>query len=347
MKKSIAILSTVAAAFAVSLVASPAHAEDASLHFSGGATENLNAPWDQPGKVFTANKFHTGGSAEGSLLFPIVPNLAVGPDVAVTYLPQTAPNSEAPVVWQFGAAARLQGARGDNSWSPYLQVSGSAIKQGTIWNPGVATVLGAEFAVESTHTLWIGPYVSAARFFQVHTDAASQTQLLNRDDANVATIGLSVSFDMPVRQKVVTTTTTVTNTATEVPCPVVVTKTVVAPAPVAAPAPESFQLSERVLFQKDSSTLDATAKSVLDAVVYEMSSHPGYSVVVEGSASAEGDATHNLSLSHSRATSVVNYLTSGGVSSDRLNTVSRGAVGNPNDGSNRSVDFLVITLVKN
>jgi outer membrane protein OmpA-like peptidoglycan-associated protein len=341
MRKSI-IVSTV---LALTAIAPMAMAEDVSLHVSGGAAENLSADWDHPGDVITKNKFDTGVSGEANLLFPLVPNLAVGPDVSVLYLPQTGAHDQAAVIWDFGVAARLQGVRGDNSWSPYLQGSFSAAKQATIWNPAFATTVGADFAVDSSHTVWVGPYLSWSRTFQVHDDAASQTAYLNHDDGNTATIGLSLSFDAPVKPRTVTNTV-VNQVVTER----VVTQTVPAtPAPVvAASTPESFQLPQHVLFQKDSSTLDVTAQSVLDTVASELSAHPGYSVVVEGSASAEGESVHNLSLSQFRATSVVDYLVNhGNVDRARLNTVSVGAVGNPNDGSNRKVDFLVITLVKN
>lgn len=345
MKKSIAILSAIAAVSAVALIAQPAHAEDVSVQLSGAPAENLWAPWSAPFRNIDHNKFKVGGAADARVMFKLVPNLSVGPEVMVYDLPVSGSNDSAAVLWSFGGAARLQGVRGDNAWSPYLQVGGAASTQAGIVNPTLNGSVGADFAVDPTHTLWVGPFIGASRTFQTHSDNNDQTLFMNHHDGSVLTVGLSVSFDAPVRPHVV-----VENTITE--RVVEHTNVVVAPAPapvappvVATPAPQAFRLTERVAFDKNSSTLNTTSTMTLDEVAKEIAAHPGVQVRVEGSASAEGDASYNLTLSHLRAGVVATYLATHGVDPSILVPVSVGATGAPNDASNRAVDFIVINLV--
>lgn len=342
MKKLIITLSTLAI-MAISPLAS---AEDVSLHMSGGALEYLHAPWSAPQDVFTKSQFNTGGTAEGSVLFNLVPNFAIGPDVAVEYLPQSKLNSEAAVLWNMGAAARLQGNRNADA-VPYVNVAGFVTKQADIYNPGMSATAGIEWALESTHTLAAGPFIGWSHSFQSHANPDWQTLPMDHHDLNVATVGLSISFDGPVKQKVVVETQTVTNTVTlEHTTFVPVTTTVVAP-PTVVSAPAPLQLDQKVQFLLGSSTLDATATATLDSVVAAMKATPGYHVVVEGKASSDGTANKNLVLSHARAVSVVSYLSKHGVSLTDVSVEAVGGVGTPGDVSNREVDFLVLTLVRN
>jgi outer membrane protein OmpA-like peptidoglycan-associated protein len=276
----------------------------------------------------------------------LTPNLAIGPDVAVLYAPQTQALSEASVLWNFGAAARLQGDR-SASWSPYLEVAGAASKQSDIWNPAMASSVGIDFALEPTNTMWLGPVVTWSHTFQTHTGLADQTPLLNNHDSNVLIVGLSLSFDAPIRQKVVTNTVVVETVRTvEVPAAPL---PLPPPAPPCPPAPvvEQFLLNQHIMFAFDSSKLDATAMATLDEVVRRINRHPDYSVVAEGHASSDGNVTHNLTLAKARGDAVLGYLTGHGVDGNRLSSVSMGASGVPGDASNRRTDFVVsFTVVR-
>jgi len=349
MKKIIMSLSAVAAVALASLVSTPAHAADDDSHLvsvqvSGGAVENLYTKWTTPGRVFTNNAFKTGVQADGRIMFKILPNLSFGPEVGVDYLPVSGDKSNNAVVWNFGGALRLQGDR-DANWSPYLQIGLAAAKQAEVFNPTLSGVIGADVALEPTHTFWLGPYVAASRTFQTHTEESQQTLLMDHHDFSTLSVGLSLSFDAPVQQKVVTKTVVADQTE--------VVKTVVLPAPpptvvhvesapVVAPAP--FQITEKVMFDKNSAALSVDATKVLDQVAVEINAHPGVSVKVEGSASSDGDAAWNLSLSHLRAGNVSAYLALHGVDPARLNPVSLGAVGVAGDASQRVVDFIVINV---
>ncbi|MGZ5009713.1 MAG: OmpA family protein [Methylobacter sp.] len=67
-------------------------------------------------------------------------------------------------------------------------------------------------------------------------------------------------------------------------------------------------------FQRDSAELTPNARIILDEVAQSLISDPQKNdIEVQGHASSEGKASHNLKLSQRRAQSVVNYLKSKGV----------------------------------
>lgn len=341
MKNILAIMT----AMSVFSVAGLASAEDVSLHVSGGASEVLYAPWSNPGAVFNNNKFTMGMNGDAKLLFPVIPNLAIGPSTSVFFLPQSKQDEQAAVVWNWGFTTRLQGSRAKASWSPYVDVTAALAKQGNVYDPGMSSTAGVDFALEPTRTLWGGFYLGWNHTFQVNqTDPNDQTLFLDRHSGNIGTAGLSLSFDFPVKQRVVTRTTVQTVQLPPV-YTVAVTKepvVVVAP-PVTTP---TFVLKQHIMFNVNSSTLDANADTALNAVVTAIKANPGYSVTVEGHASAEGPAQLNLELSKARADAVLVYLLGHGIPSTQLDSVGAGATGQPNDATNRDVDFVVVTLVK-
>lgn len=193
MKKLVAI------AIAIITLSSVASAEDASLHIQGGPAEVLHAPFSAPGSAITNGDFHTGGSGEVKVLFKLIPNLVLGPDVSMMMLPQSGPHpgiSTGPaVLWNVSLGMRLQGNR-DASWgSPYLELAGGVSSQANIWNPSTAATVGADFPVYDGHYMWLGPYVSWTHTYQTHSDADDQTLLLQHHDSNVLIAGVSLSFD--------------------------------------------------------------------------------------------------------------------------------------------------------
>lgn len=102
------------------------------------------------------------------------------------------------------------------------------------------------------------------------------------------------------------------------------------------------------MFAKDSSTISVDDQKYLDVVAGKLNGTPGanYTLVLEGYASAEGDATHNLVLANARAHAVANYLaTNGKVDPARLHPVAYGPTGEPNDATNRRVDEIVVRLI--
>ena len=79
-----------------------------------------------------------------------------------------------------------------------------------------------------------------------------------------------------------------------------------------------------VHFAFDSAVLTSEAKATLDSIIPKIKGHESQDIVVEGHTDSTGPDSYNMNLSQRRAESVVNYLTSRGVSSARLRAVGRG-----------------------
>ncbi|AHG18571.1 membrane protein [Chania multitudinisentens RB-25] len=97
---------------------------------------------------------------------------------------------------------------------------------------------------------------------------------------------------------------------------------VIAPAPAPAPVVETkkFTLSSGVLFNFGKSTLKPEGQQALDELYSQLSSldPKDGSVVVVGFTDAVGSAESNMRLSEQRAQSVVDYLVSKGIPSDKI-----------------------------
>ena len=103
-----------------------------------------------------------------------------------------------------------------------------------------------------------------------------------------------------------------------------------APVPVEAPpaAPEEVVQMvanfQRVFFELDSATLDASSKGALDENVEIMTNNPRIKVELQGHADERGTTDYNLALGQRRADSVRSYMMNSGVSPSRLSVVSYG-----------------------
>ncbi|MGZ3812714.1 MAG: OmpA family protein, partial [Mucilaginibacter sp.] len=73
-----------------------------------------------------------------------------------------------------------------------------------------------------------------------------------------------------------------------------------------------------IQFEFDSSVLRTSSYPVLDATSADLRSNAGKSIELDGFASSEGTAAHNLRLSKDRANSVKTYLVNSGVDSKRV-----------------------------
>ncbi len=91
-----------------------------------------------------------------------------------------------------------------------------------------------------------------------------------------------------------------------------------APKPV-APAPPDYNFTN-VQFDFNSSVLRTDGIQYLDHVVNEMKKDQSSKFVLDGNASSEGTAEHNMVLSKDRAASVKQYLTNAGIDASRLTT---------------------------
>lgn len=92
-----------------------------------------------------------------------------------------------------------------------------------------------------------------------------------------------------------------------------------APAPAPAPAPEKPDYNfSNIQFEFNSAVLKTASYQTLDHIVKELKLDQSVKFVLNGNASAEGTAEHNMSLSVDRANSVKLYLVNSGVNADNL-----------------------------
>ena len=82
--------------------------------------------------------------------------------------------------------------------------------------------------------------------------------------------------------------------------------------------------SDRVHFETDSHTLDAQARSILDAQAAYLQRHANVAVTIEGHADERGTREYNLALGERRANSVRAHLAARGIAAERMTTLSWG-----------------------
>lgn len=106
---------------------------------------------------------------------------------------------------------------------------------------------------------------------------------------------------------------------------------------------------QKVFFDFDSATLDASSKAALDANARILAEHQDVKIEVQGHADERGTTDYNLALGQKRADAVVKYLQAVGVASTRVRVVSYGeerpAVNASTEtawAQNRRAEFVVI-----
>lgn len=83
-------------------------------------------------------------------------------------------------------------------------------------------------------------------------------------------------------------------------------------------------VGDRVFFAYDSSVLTAQAEAVLQAQAKWLNDNADIKVTVEGHCDERGTREYNLALGERRANAAKDYLTSLGVSANRVTTISYG-----------------------
>lgn len=130
-----------------------------------------------------------------------------------------------------------------------------------------------------------------------------------------------------------------------------------APAPAPTPPADHAQVSngkividEKIQFEHDKAGILPVSFPILDAVAKVMKENPQVKkILIEGHASAEGDAAYNMKLSDDRAKSVMSYLEQHGVDKSRLSAKGFGTTQPLADNAteqgrekNRRVEFTII-----
>lgn len=92
----------------------------------------------------------------------------------------------------------------------------------------------------------------------------------------------------------------------------------------ASPAYFNETIGDRVLFLVDESTLNPTARQILDGQANWLNTNTSYNILIEGHADEQGTREYNLALSAKRASAVQQYLVSRGVAASRIRTVPYG-----------------------
>jgi peptidoglycan-associated lipoprotein len=77
-------------------------------------------------------------------------------------------------------------------------------------------------------------------------------------------------------------------------------------------------VGDRVFFETDSSSLTAEAQATLDKQAAWLNQYSNYRILLEGHADERGTREYNIALGARRASVVVNYLVSRGVSAQRI-----------------------------
>jgi len=75
-----------------------------------------------------------------------------------------------------------------------------------------------------------------------------------------------------------------------------------------------------IYFSSNSATVEESEFAKLDRVVLTLANYPKMKLLVLGHTDSQGSASSNQALSARRAASVVNYLISHGIGSERLNS---------------------------
>lgn len=115
---------------------------------------------------------------------------------------------------------------------------------------------------------------------------------------------------------------------------------------------QEFQVTvgDRVFFETDSTELTATARATLDRQAQWLLLYPRYTVTIEGHADERGTREYNIALGARRAAAVQSYLSSRGVTANRITTISYGKerpVAVCNDISCWSQNRRAVTVVNN
>ncbi len=114
--------------------------------------------------------------------------------------------------------------------------------------------------------------------------------------------------------------TSVANNSSSVSTPTASKPVTTTPSESAAPTAVKGEVLvlDKVLFQFNSATLEATSSAQLDKLVAYLQRNPSMKILIKGHTSSEGSEEYNQKLSENRSKSVVDYLISKNIGKERL-----------------------------
>jgi len=83
-------------------------------------------------------------------------------------------------------------------------------------------------------------------------------------------------------------------------------------------------IGDRVFFSTDSSVISAAGQATLSKQAVWLNKYPRFRITIEGHADERGTREYNIALGARRASAVVNFLISRGVSANRISSISYG-----------------------
>ena len=112
---------------------------------------------------------------------------------------------------------------------------------------------------------------------------------------------------------------------------------------------EEVEVKDRIFFDYDSSSINSSAKEILDIQAIWLNSETSIKIMIEGHCDERGTREYNIALGEKRANSVKKYLISKGIDSSRISATSYGKERPAFFGSSESVmskNRRAVTIVK-
>ena len=112
---------------------------------------------------------------------------------------------------------------------------------------------------------------------------------------------------------------------------------------------EEVEVKDRIFFDYDSSSINSSAKEILDIQATWLNSETSIKIMIEGHCDERGTREYNIALGEKRANSVKKYLISKGIDSSRISVTSYGKERPAFFGSSESVmskNRRAVTVVK-
>lgn len=313
MNKTFKILSVLAVSVGMLLTPILAQAQDLSLRVEPGVALSLTTPQSQ--------RFKVGGDIAVKPELGIGSYFSLGPSVSLLAVPSSINGIDTGTAWTLGGFVRVKRPHdetntdtGFNAVSPWVDADAQYVRTGPLDRFGWAVAVGASWPTGDDRNLWIGPF---ARYQGVYQPDRPGTNL-DTHDAKVLILGVSFEFGGGYSKKEEPVAEPLPPPTKQLPPPVVIVPVVVADVKV--------ESKQTVQFAYDSAVLDNVAKEALINVANKLLAAKSFSALkVEGHASSEGPVKYNNDLSLRRAQSVMNFLVSQNIASEKITVVGFGS----------------------